>query len=1143
MDEGVSMRHLRAPARHSAENQWGDIARGFGWAAMLVSALLTIGVAPAYAVDEHVFDPGLSLTGGTATSPDDEIPDPGANHPPDPFNNPCGVVTDRHGYIYVASAAFGNTGTGTEGRIDVFDPQGNFLTQIKDEYQPCGIAIDSVGNLYVHEEQTRPPGSGKQVVLFAPNSYPPTLGSTYAESSTVVENTTEGSGVAIDPANDHLYVALGDHVSEYDSAANGSGLLDDTIGTGSLDGRGPIADAKGVDVYGANHDVYVTSSPRGPYEPLEPRVYVFDGADGHLKLTIDGSDQDALKTDKVPAGGFGFSFGRGGVAVDQSNGDVYVSDVEKNEAVYQFSAAGDFIAELTHSLKKVVLYSDVAVDNPLSPGEAGYDSPNAGYVFVTSGSAASNSHLYGFAPRVGGPPEISAESVSQITNTEAVLAAQVNPHGFTTAYRFEYTEEEDFLINGFANATRIPAPDGVISAEDAFVSVSGWATGLTPGTAYRFRVVARNECEVGAECVTESPVHGFRTYPTPLPGLPDGRVYELVSPPSTNGRIPTGATLGTQGLGFSTPLASASGGSVIFGVEGGALPGLDGSGFYDIYRAMRGDEGWQTAFAGLSGAQAQKSYPGGASAAHDYSFWTVVGDKGSLAAGKDEFDAVFYLRGPGGSVEPIGRGSLGDDLYAQGQWISADGKHVIFVTGLGNGVTAVRLEPNAPAAGVRAIYDRQPGGSTHLVSLLPGEVTPATSATYLGASTDGSGVVFEVGTTMYLRLDNTHTLEVGSGDTTFAGISENGDRVFFLEGGDIFVFDVSTAKATQIGSGGESTVVNISADGSHVYFASPKQLDGGAGVAGKDNLYVWSGGAPVFIVTLDHADVTGDEIQEGDFVGGLGLWTSDAVAPGQGRFTGPANDPSRTTPDGMVFVFESRANLIPSYNSEGHTQVYRYDAGERSLACVSCNPTGAPAESDARLQSRFGVLLSPLPPVNAISGIANVTTDGEAVFFQSDEALVPGDVDGNTDVYEWKAEAQGTCPANAGCLHLISSGHSASDDYLYGMTPDGSAVLFHTGDVLAPPDTGGTPSIYVARIGGGFPAPPVAPQCAGDACQGDPESAPALPDAASTDFRGRGNVDRRGHCRKGKRAVRRRGKVRCIRKHPRRPGKKRGASR
>ncbi|HWM54168.1 MAG TPA: hypothetical protein VNO20_02095 [Solirubrobacterales bacterium] len=1137
------MRHLQEPARRHAEgrgliNVAGNLGCAMG---VLVALLLAIGVSPASAVDDHVFDPELSLTGGTGTSPDDEVPDPGFNHPPGLFNNPCGVATDRHGYVYVASAAFGTTGTGTEGRIDVFDPLGNYLTQIKDEYQPCGLAIDSEGNLYVHEEQTRPPGSGKQVVLFSPDSYPPTLGSTYSTPLSIVDNTAEGSGLAIDPSNDHLYVALGDHVSEYESAANGSALLHDTIGTGSLDGRGPIADAKGVDVYGANNDVYVTSSPRAPYEPLKPRVYVFDGTDGHLKLTIDGSDQDALKTDKVPEGGFGFSFGKGGIAVDQSNGDVYVSDVEKNEAVYQFSATGDFITKLTHSLKKVVLYADVAVDNPLTPGEAGYDSPNAGYVYVTSGTAASNSHLYAFAPRVGGPPEISGETATQITDTEAVLRAEVNPHGFPTTYRFEYTEEEDFLVNGFANATRVPVPDGAIGANGAFVSVSGWATGLTPGTAYRFRVVASNECEVGTGCVTEGLVHRFSTYPAPLSGLPDGRAYELVSPPSTNGRIPTGATLGTLGLGFATPLASDGGDSVIFGVEGGALPGLDGSGFYDIYEAVRGEGGWQTTFAGLGGAQAQKSYPGGVSAGHGYSFWTVVGDKGSLAVGKDAFDAVFYLRGPGGSVEPIGRGSLGDDLYAQGQWISADGNHVVFVTGLGNGVTAVRLEPNAPADGVRAIYDRQPGGPTHVVSLLPGEIAPATDATYLGASTDGSAVVFEAGATMYVRLDNSETQEVESGDTIFAGVSENGDKVFFLEGGDIFVFDTSTGKTTQIGGGGESTVVNVSADGSHVYFVSPKQLDGVAGVAGKDNLYVWKGGAPVFIATLDHADVTGDEIQEGDFVGGLGLWTSDVAASGQGRFTGPANNPSRTTPDGTVLIFESRANLTPSYDSEGYTQVYRYDATEGGLVCISCSPIGAPASSDARLQSRFGSLLSPLPPVNAISRIPNVTTDGETVFFQSDEALVPGDVDSKTDVYEWKADAGGNCPANGGCLHLISSGHSSSDDFLYGMTPDGSAVFFHTGDILVSQDTGGTPSIYAARVGGGFPSSPVAPQCIGDACQGDPGSTPTLPNAASTDFRGGGNVNRRPRCRKGKRAVKRRGKVRCVRKH--RGSRRRGASR
>jgi hypothetical protein len=1096
-----------------------------------LTLLLGVGVTPARAVDQHVFDPALSLTGNCSTSTLDPAPDPGpcpgapgVDHPLAAFNNPCGTGTDRHGYTYVASAAFGQTGTGTEGRIDVFDSAGHFVTQIKDENQPCGVAIDSECKLYVHDEHTQ------DVVMFVPPSCPPIPGSAYSAPTTVIDSAVEGGGLAVDPADDHLYVALGDHVSEYDSATNGSGLLDDTIGTGPLDGRGPVAAIGGMDVYGANHDVYVASAPRNPFEAFKPRVYVFDGSDGHLKLTIDGSAEDALKTDVTPTGGFNFGFSQGGVAVDQSNGDVYVGDLEQHHAVYQFDTSGKFIGELTHSFTEALLYSDIAVDSPIDPGEAGYDSPNEGFVYVTVGTAATNSHLYAFAPRVCDVPQIVEERATQVTDTEAVLRAEVNPAGAETSYRFQYTTESDFLLNEFDNATEVPVPAGSIAAGGSFVPVSGWATGLDPGAAYRFRVVVSNECEPGNETTTEGSVQSFTTYPTPVQGLPDGRAYELVSPPDTNGRTPTGAVFGVIEQGFPTPLASPDGNSAVFGTEGGSLPGLEGNGFYDTYRSVRGESGWTTGLTGLTGAQAQKAYPGGVSSDHGYAFWLVEGDKGSLALANDAFGSSYYLRGPGGTIEPLGLGSLGVDLRAQGRWIGPGGEHVIFVTGSGNNVAAIPLEPNAPAGGIDAVYDRTPGGPTHVVSLLPGDVTPAVDAAYLGSSTGGSVVAFEADGTTYARLHNAETVEVESDSITFAGVSGNGGRVFYLKAGDIFAFDTATKARTQIGSGGESTVVNISADGSHVYFVSPKQLDGVEGEAGKDNLYVWNGGSPKFIATLEHADVTGEKVQEAGAAGGLGLWTSQVVAPTQSRFIGPANNPSRTTPDGRVLVFESRANLLPPYDGQGHTQIYRYDALSNGLACVSCDPTGAPGQADAHLQSRFAAHLSSLPPVGAISRIANVTDDGQAVFFQSDEALVPGDVDATTDVYEWKA----------GTIHLISSGHSAAADYLYGMTPDGHDVFFYTADTLVPGDADG-PSIYDARIGGGFPLPTTDRPCVGDACQGSTAAVPALPSDASAELRSSGNVKRR--CAKGKRAVKRRGKLHCVKKHARHHRRGKGGSR
>ena len=83
----------------------------------------------------------------------------------------------------------------------------------------------------------------------------------------------------------------------------------------------------------------------------------------------------------------------------------------------------------------------------------------------------------------------------------------------------------------------------------------------------------------------------------------------------------------------------------------------------------------------------------------------------------------------------------------------------------------------------------------------------------------------------------------------------------------------------------------------------------------------------------------------------LRQWTS-AI---QGQSTdlasrpGRADSPTRSTPDGGGFVFQSHAKLTP-YENEGHGEIYRYapgaPAGQRML-CVSCDETGAPPPSYA----------------------------------------------------------------------------------------------------------------------------------------------------------------------------------------------------
>jgi hypothetical protein len=812
--------------------------------------------------------------------------------------------------------------------------------------------------------------------------------------------------------------------------------------------------------------------------------------------------------------------------------------------------------------------------------------PNDNYLYVTSGTTASNSRLFAFSPLNISPPEVRNEAALQITATEALLEGEVNPNGVATTYRFQYTEEADFLVNGFSNATSVPAEEADAGAGGAFTTVTEPLTGLEPETAYRFRLVARSNCnplEPEEECVVEGAAGQFATYPVPIAGLPDGRAYELVTPPDTNGRIPTASIFGTPvgpAGAFSTPLALPGGDGLVFATEAGSLLGMPGNGTYDTYEALRTADGWQTGFTGLPGEMAAAPAPTGVSADHRYSTWALS----SLSTTSTLPGGSTYIRDPSGGVELVGQGSLGQDPKASVKWITPDASHVIFATGYvpGDGPAvergpAIKLEPDAPPDDTAAVYDRMPAGPTRVVSIKP-DGTPFEAdekAFYKGVSADGSAVLFGITSDgdLYLRKDNSFTLKIAEGtyqggetfDWTFAGVSEDGERVFYLTEtsrppdipenwatalqGKLFACDVGSigctgpgaSAPTQIGGGNKSVVVHISADGSHVYFVSPEQLDGSEGEVGAENLYLWDGTSVRFIATVDHADLIGEDLGSAGRARGLGMWTTDTVTSFQNRWTGPGNVPAHSNPDGSAFLFESRANLTPSDDTGGNRQVYRYDTESEELSCISCSPTGSPAASDARLQPVAALLLTSLPPVNTLSPIDNMTDDGQRVFFEAGDPLVPGDVDQTTDVYEWVAEGTGGCETEGGCLHLISSGRSASPDYLYAVADEGRDVFFLTSDRLTAEDPSGTPSIYDARIGGGFPTPVEPSPCQGDACQGATGADPGLPAASSATLVGPLDPKPRlkPRCNKRQRKVKRGGKVRCVKKQSKR-GSRRG---
>lgn len=1079
----------------------------------------------AEAAETHVFDPVLSLTGGCTVSKLDPVADPTcpAETPGGSFSAPVAVTTDDFGNMFVAVLGKLSAG-GTEGRIDIFNSAGEFITELSDfpNAPPTSLAVDSDENLYVYTyypaKSLEEPYVSK-LLRYTPTTNQPAAGElAYEAPPTVIAEFGAGNditAIAVNRDNDHLYVNVGINagptVNEYGSAAEGNPFIE-TVVEGLANGHGT-----GIAIDAQRDLLYVTSEEPCPQGNCGI-VDVFELYGSHTLLrTIRASATPSIA---------GFSTFLS-VAVDEGTGHVFIYDGEGSNVVYEFTEASQYVSTIQHNNQSVA-GEQIAVDNgPQSPN--GGLNPDGRYLFVPSHPGGVG-HIFTFGPQaLECTPVVESVSSSGLTESEAQLSGAVNPCNGPTSYAFEYTTEQRFTEEGFNGATRVA--EGQMPSGSTGIDVSAPVFDLLPNTAYRFRLVAVNGAGTGEMAGS------FTTYPGPAAAacpnealrtgssllLPDCRAYELVTPPDTNGRSPQG--VGHLGTYFQTREASPSGNAVSFYIEGGTIPGHEGTGAFggDPYLATRGADGWGTSTAGPNGAETAALLPGSTSPDQGYSFWSTGGGSGSASV--NEADTT-YVRYPDGHSALVGRGSLGTDPQAAGRLIAEDGSHIIFVSQNRFLLpTAVQLEENAPPDGTQVIYDRTPDEVTHVVSLLPGGVTPAPGedAYFEGASLDGRDVAFTIGSTLYVRHDNQETYEVGTG-LTFEGISEGNRRVFYLKGGNLFAYDIASGSVVPFSSSGNVTVVNVASGGTAAYFVSPSVLtsqrnpSGAKAKAGQENLYLSVEGQISFVGTVTPRDVEGDT-EHNEPVEGLGLWTH-AVGPGN-----LAEDPSRTTPDGLTLVFEARAALT-GYDSEGHTQVYRYNAANNELACISCNPTGASATGNASLQS-ISQAQGRLEPLSSFAVVPNLRPDGSRAFFQTTEALVPTDTDHLQDVYQWEAEGRGTCSRVGGCVDLISSGHSEHTDYLYSVSDSGDDVFFLTSDRLLPVDTGGSPSIYDARVGGGFAEPP-AESCEGEGCRPGLTSSPSLTSPARPALGAHDNVRK---CPKGKRRIKRHGKVRCVRKH------------
>jgi len=133
-------------------------------------------------------------------------------------------------------------------------------------------------------------------------------------------------------------------------------------------------------------------------------------------------------------------------------------------------------------------------------------------------------------------PTVETESATNVTATSATLNGKCNPNGLSTTVWFEY---------GTVQGTYQYKTDTQSLSGSSYTSVSAAITGLTAGTTYYYRIVAKNSVgtSYGEEMEFYKSPGGTTTTPTPnatpIPTLPPIPTQTVIPAPTTT-PIPAG---------------------------------------------------------------------------------------------------------------------------------------------------------------------------------------------------------------------------------------------------------------------------------------------------------------------------------------------------------------------------------------------------------------------------------------------------------------------------------------------------------------------------------------------------------------------------------------------------------------------------
>ena len=1000
-----------------------------------IAAGLLLWSAPALAQREHAF---TSSFGGEGSG-NGQFLQPGEL-----------AVNEETGDVYVIDR-------GNE-RVDIFSSAGAYVGQFNGSASPTGafawpdnarVTVATEGAIAV-DNSTNPLDPSKGDVYVVEGSVVDKFSASGAYigqiAGTPFGAEVELAGVAVD-AEGGLWVQTGEYfteiyrfndvapVNEYVSTVNAqipkeSGHLTD-LGTFGL-------------ALDSEDDLYAGASTEGAKSPSYPIEFskagepLVERLDREVAsgIAVDESSGDVYVDHETSIAAYNPShdlierFGSGqlqvseGIAVDSATGTVYAANTGSEE-IDVFNAfvvpdattgAASNLAETSVSVSGVVDPDGLPVtgcvfeygtstaygqSEPCAPAPGSGSAPVEVTAHLTGLKPLTEYHFRLNVSNANGsnagqdrtfttpqPAALSEEAVSDVSSTSALFSAQINPGGAETTYAFEYG-------TSVAYGASVPVPAGELQSGTNSVPVSVRVEALLGETAYHVRLVASNLLGTvyGPDQVFTTQAAGGAF------ALPDGREWELVSPPNKDGALI--AAIG-QSIGIGQPgliQASVDGGAIAYYADGPVGANVSGNsspaGVTQVL-SRRGADGWSSEdltrphrviqegadvedvffSADLSQALVEPSAFGKEPSllSPEATEPTAYVRRQSLCEAPATASGCYLPLVTAGNVPPgttIGPGgSQNSELEVKVPAVTPDLSHAIIMSGRA-------LTANAEEVGPGENLYEWSGGRLQLVNELPDHTVSQREA-HLGSahfgedtrnalSSDGSRVFFTVGTVrghqpLYVR--DTAAGQTVRVDTPEAGVSQppisdpefqiastDGSDVFFTENEPLTLASKLEPTAAE-GAGSEDLYVYDVATGS----LTDLTVDQNAGeVADVRNVVGLSDdGSIVYFVAegklAEGAEAGGNNLYVESRTGSA--WSAPRLVAALSG--GDAHDwevygsllTSRVSSNGRYMVFMSERSLTGYDNRDAVSgqpddELFLYDNTTGVLSCVSCNPTGA----------------------------------------------------------------------------------------------------------------------------------------------------------------------------------------------------------